>query len=109
MIPSTVDAGPPGAGRIWRLRKNLSDVIEDQFPAFDSLRIPPDDQIPVFIERPSQHDGGANVVYLDGHAEFLSYPGEWPMTEESIGVLLELDGLGESPVSRPEQRSGTSG
>lgn len=24
--------------------------------------------------------GGANVLYLDGHVEFIKYPGEWPVT-----------------------------
>jgi len=24
--------------------------------------------------------GGANVLYLDGHVEFIRYPGEWPVT-----------------------------
>jgi len=26
--------------------------------------------------------GGANVLYLDGHCEFLKYPGEFPVTRE---------------------------
>jgi len=34
------------------------------------------------------------VVYLDGSARFLAYPGEWPMTETTMRALLELDALG---------------
>ncbi|NIA14647.1 MAG: DUF1559 domain-containing protein [Nitrospiraceae bacterium] len=27
--------------------------------------------------------GGSNVLYMDGHVEFLKYPGEFPMTEQT--------------------------
>jgi prepilin-type N-terminal cleavage/methylation domain-containing protein/prepilin-type processing-associated H-X9-DG protein len=29
--------------------------------------------------------GGANVLYLDGHVEFIRYPGEWPLTRAYAG------------------------
>lgn len=52
-------------------------------------------KIPVLIERPENHmlDGG-NVLFLDGHVEFLRYPGSWPMTEKTIAALEELDAMG---------------
>lgn len=50
--------------------------------------------LPVMIERPENHPpGGGHVLFLDGHVEFIPYPGEWPMTEKTIGILRSLDAL----------------
>lgn len=54
-------------------------------------------RVPVLIERyPNQHipDGG-NVLYMDGHVEFIKWGVTWPMTPEAMEVLLALDALGE--------------
>jgi len=32
--------------------------------------------------------GGSNVLYMDGHAEFISYPGKFPITDDDL-VLKE--------------------
>ncbi|HIJ73676.1 MAG TPA: hypothetical protein HPP83_06185 [Candidatus Hydrogenedentes bacterium] len=67
-------------------------------------------EVPVFIERPRTYPGrlglyvgfplplsrpvvGGTVLYLDGHVEFIRYPGKWPMTETTIGIL---EGLGSA-------------
>lgn len=47
--------------------------------------------IPVIIEWPGNHYGGGHVVYLDGHREFVKYPGKFPMTREFIKSLLAID------------------
>jgi len=52
-------------------------------------------RIPVLIERPELHGGGGHVLYLDGHVEFVPYPGKFPMTEDYIAGLRALDALGE--------------
>lgn len=49
--------------------------------------------IPVIIERPGLHTDGANVLFFDGHVEFIEYPGEFPMTESFIQALQSLDDL----------------
>ena len=57
--------------------------------------IPDADQaeIPVLIERPENPvPTGGNVLFMDGHVEFIRYPGKWPMTETTIGVLESLAG-----------------
>ena len=47
------------------------------------------------IERLGNHKPeGGYVLYLDGHVEFVRYPGKWPMTKTTIGLLRELDALG---------------
>ena len=50
----------------------------------------------VFIEHPGHYlpYTGGWVVYLDGHREFIPYPGRFPMTEEFIGGLRAIDDLG---------------
>jgi prepilin-type processing-associated H-X9-DG protein len=54
----------------------------------------------VMIERLGNHETpGGRVLFLDGHVEFMAYPGEWPMTQTTMAILNELDALGpESPA-----------
>ena len=53
-------------------------------------------KLPVLVEWPDNHVGvrGGNVLYMDGHVEWIDYPGKFPMTEEAIAVLIELAGRG---------------
>ena len=37
--------------------------------------------------------GGANVLFMDGHVEFLRYPGNWPLTKRAAEIIAELDAL----------------
>jgi prepilin-type processing-associated H-X9-DG protein len=50
-------------------------------------------RIPILIERPGLHEGGSNVLFLDGRVEFMPYPGPYPMTEAVITRLQALDDL----------------
>ena len=47
--------------------------------------------IPVMWEWPSNHGDGGHVLYLDGHAEFVPYPGKFPMTKKFIGALRKIE------------------
>ncbi len=47
--------------------------------------------IPVIMEWPGHHRDGAHVVYLDGHQEFVSYPGKFPMTQNFIEALQRIN------------------
>ncbi|MFA6240489.1 MAG: H-X9-DG-CTERM domain-containing protein [Candidatus Hydrogenedentales bacterium] len=49
--------------------------------------------IPVLIERPDLHGNGGHVLYMDGHVEFVPYPGPFPMTRDFIEGLRSLDAL----------------
>ena len=51
-------------------------------------------EIPVFIEWPDHHEGltGGHVVFLDGHREWIDYPGKFPMTESTMNALATLTG-----------------
>jgi prepilin-type processing-associated H-X9-DG protein len=53
-------------------------------------------RVPVLIERPELHGDGGHVLFMDGHVEFIPYPGKFPMTEEYIAGLRALDTLGSS-------------
>lgn len=35
---------------------------------------------------------GGNVLFMDGHVEFMAYPGTFPMTEEAMAILCRLAG-----------------
>lgn len=64
-------------------------------------------EIPVLIERPHPYTGpyglflfggiglsqpvmAGCVLYMDGHTEFIPYPGKWPMTKKTIETLEAL-------------------
>jgi prepilin-type processing-associated H-X9-DG protein len=48
---------------------------------------------PVLIERPERHGDGGHVLYMDGHVEFVPYPGKFPMTPKFIEGLRTLDNM----------------
>ncbi len=49
-------------------------------------------RVPVLIERLGRHrPNGGNVLFLDGHVEYLRYPGRWPMTEKTMAILRDME------------------
>ncbi len=89
VLSADIDAPDLDQGSIYRLREGIERLlitdINDPRAAtgFQST-------IPIMIERPGFHEGGANVLFLDGHVEFISYPGKFPMTESFIQALESL-------------------
>ena len=48
--------------------------------------------IPVMIEIPNTHiPSGGNVLFLDGHVEFMKMGGEFPMTPAFTAALASID------------------
>ena len=47
-------------------------------------------RIPIVVERPENHGDGGHVLYMDGHVEFIPYPGKYPMTKAVIEKLEQL-------------------
>ena len=103
---ATVDAGAPRfvedlsrAGKegdvIRRLREGVErfHITDRNNPAGAALT---QSEIPTVIEWPDHHEAkgsrGGNVLFMDGHVEFIPYPGKWPMTEETMAILCELAG-----------------
>jgi len=44
------------------------------------------DYVTLNVNRFNHVPGGANVLYLDGHVEFVRYPGEWPASR--VGAVI---------------------
>jgi prepilin-type processing-associated H-X9-DG protein len=107
-----IEPGNPSSGpdpTVLRLRGGIErSFLTDEPNPGDLARISA--QIPLLIEWPGHHDRqrmgrttrGGNVVYLDGHVEFIEYPGKWPMTEKTLRILNELDALGQSALGSNE-------
>ena len=88
---------PGGHGMpIRRLREGVERFFVTDISDPDSAWLA-QSTIPTMIERPGHHEGGANVLFMDGHVESMKYPGEWPMTEKFIKGLQSLDKLKKPP------------
>ncbi|MDP2323200.1 MAG: hypothetical protein Q8N51_04130, partial [Gammaproteobacteria bacterium] len=63
--------------------------VEVNYPTDE---VPTASRTPVMLEWPENHEGamGGNVLFFDGHTEWMPYPGEFPMTESTIGALRTL-------------------
>jgi prepilin-type N-terminal cleavage/methylation domain-containing protein/prepilin-type processing-associated H-X9-DG protein len=46
------------------------------------------DQLSTQVDEFNHVPGGSNVLYMDGHVEFIKYPGKWPITT----ILAAIDG-----------------
>jgi prepilin-type processing-associated H-X9-DG protein len=87
-----VDEGKGNAGgsTIYRLREGIerffiTDINNPSASADAQARIP------LMWERPGHHEpDGGNVLYMDGHVEYLKYPGEFPMTKAFIERCEEI-------------------
>ena len=91
-LPAPPGGGSFGGTEILRLRHFFEDVADADGNLVDSFEVW--SSIPVMIERPENHAPfGGNVLYLDGHVEFIRYPGKWPMTDQSIAIFESLDAL----------------
>ncbi len=80
--------GDGGGSTIFRLRDGVgtSFIQNINNPAETEAS---ESEIPVMISRPV--DGGGNVLFMDGHVEFMKYPGKFPMTPAFISALESLD------------------
>jgi len=50
-------------------------------------------EVSSFIARFNHIPGGSNVVFMDGHVEFIRYPDSWPMTRRAMEILGEMQAL----------------
>jgi prepilin-type processing-associated H-X9-DG protein len=86
-VPSGKGLGKTGI--IPRLRLGFADLLGD------NVSWPRDSRIPVLMDvistDTSKHNHrppGANVVFLDGHVEFIRYPGKFPVTP-TVAKLMD--------------------
>jgi len=82
--------GTGGGDHIYRLRTG-----GDRFLVTDVRkphRMSAPGEIPVMWEWPYNHvPAGGNVLYLDGHVEFIRYPGKFPMSKGFIEELSSFE------------------
>ncbi len=85
----------PG-GKIYRTREGIERFfitdINDPRATYKSQST-----IPVLIERVGNHEPeGGHVLFMDGHVEYLRYPGEFPMTKAFIEGLQSLENVSKA-------------
>lgn len=92
--------GNAGGDTIYGLREGIGRffIRDINNPAATAVS---DAQIPVMIERPV--DGGGQVLFMDGHVQYVKYPGQFPMTPDFIQGLISLDELlrTKAPAAAP--------
>ena len=96
-IPVPRGKGTNGGEIIYRLQEGVERLMVTDINNPGSANLA-QSSMPIFIERPIRHwfrSGGGNVVFMDGHVEYVKYPGFWPMTEKTISALEALDTMGK--------------
>ena len=87
--------GSLGGSIIYQLREGIERffITDINNPAGAAIL---QSKLPVLIERPENHvPKGGNVLFMDGHVEFVKYGSKWPMTDETIAAIKELDAMGK--------------
>ncbi len=88
--------GSSGGSLIYQLREGVERffITDIGNPAGAAMM---QSKIPILIERPENHmPKGGNVLFMDGHVEFIKYDGtHWPMTDRTMNALKELDAMGK--------------
>ena len=78
--------GTGGGDIIYRLSENLGDTMDAQ-----GIAAPMQSEIPILWELPgTREEGGGWVLYMDGHTQWKTYPGDFPMTETFVQRILQL-------------------
>lgn len=81
-------SGNLGGDTLYRLR-NPEALPDELRPLAERAH-----EIPVAVEWPGNHrQMGGQVAFLDGHTEYMLYPGDFPMTPAFIEGLRALDAL----------------
>jgi len=100
----TPGTGTAGGDRLLRLRRDTEQASAD--PTADARTLSKlSRSIPIIWDRCATEVGQqpekwfnhrkcfSVVLFLDGHIEWIKYPGKWPMTETAVELLTELDSL----------------
>jgi prepilin-type processing-associated H-X9-DG protein len=94
-LPVSAGTGSRGGDILYQLKEGVERFFVTN-AANPSGAAMVQSQVPVLIERPENHmPSGGNVLFMDGHVEFIRYPGQWPMTEQTINALKALDAMGK--------------
>ncbi len=89
-LPAPPGAGTGGSDRFLRLRTDPNAMLPNQ-SGLPPGAIPALAEIPVMFDRPDNHiPPGINVLYLDGHVEFLRMDERFPAQQWFLDELAEL-------------------
>ena len=98
----TGNCSDPGAGNgggtvLYRLREGIERflITDINNPAGSAMA---QSEVVVMLDSPSSQTSefshvpaGGNTLYMDGHVEFIKYPGEFPMTAYYAGIVSLTD------------------
>jgi len=94
-LPVTAPNGNGGGGTVYRLREGVERfAITDIFNPAASAQA--QSELPIMtdlfgtgraIEDFNHIPGGSNVLYMDGHVDFITYPGEGPLTRTMANAV----------------------
>lgn len=107
-LPAPPGRGSGGGDKILRLRQGAESAYIKNWADYrdgSTARLTAQAHIPILIERPGNHEKprGINVLYMDGHAEFLKYPGEWPATPGTFSTIEAIERMRPARESRRQQ------
>ncbi len=100
-VGTTLDGRKLGTGNtttVYRLRPDLSNYVStvESPAAGDSIReeeiFVMFDELATKAEDFSHTPAGCNVLYLDGHVEFVRFPGKAPVSERITNLITVLSG-----------------
>ncbi|MBP8132129.1 MAG: DUF4190 domain-containing protein [Candidatus Hydrogenedentes bacterium] len=91
--------GSMGRDTFYRFREGVErEFVKDTGDPAATARV--QSEIPVMFDRVhinatefNHLPAGANVLFMDGHVEFLKYPSKWPLTKRTAELMAELDAL----------------
>jgi len=93
-IPIDTSRRSPGHEQLHPLREGIERffITDINNPAASAMA---QSEIPVMWDRPGNHrdPDGCNVLYMDGHVEWVRYPGKFPMTEKFLNGLLAVSAV----------------
>ncbi|GMV92879.1 MAG: hypothetical protein AMXMBFR82_26570 [Candidatus Hydrogenedentota bacterium] len=89
-LPAPPGAGTGGSDRFLRLRTDPNAMLPNQ-SGLPPGAIPALAEIPVMFDRPDNHiPPGINVLYLDGHVEFIRMEERFPAQQWFLDELAKL-------------------
>ena len=100
---------------IYRLREGIERffITDINNPAASALA---QSEVPVMFDQMSTDisefnhiPGGSNVLFMDGHVEFIKYPGKFPVTESFADVVYQVNPIdGSGRILGPTGKCGVT-